>query len=52
MESSGNEVRVSSTRDNVHCYMYGHEDGFGSTSDVINSTIEMSNYPQGADYAV
>ena len=45
MENTGNEVKIVSTRENVHCYVYGHSDGFGSTSDIINSTMDMSNYP-------
>lgn len=40
MKEKNNEVEVVSTKENVHCYVYGTEDGSGSTVDIVGSNMD------------
>jgi len=47
-----NEIEVVSTRTGVQCFVYGHEDGVGSTGSPFSVTMDDPTFPINAPYTV
>jgi hypothetical protein len=47
-----NEIEVVSTRPGVQCFVYGNENGIGSTGSPYSVTMNDPNFPINAPYIV